>query len=325
MRVMQTHTRIGVLRGGPSGEYDVSLKTGSSVLKNMPAPFEALDIYIDREGMWHRNGRPVELGDIHKYVDAVFIALHGDYGEDGHAQRELERIGMPFVGSGSLGSALGMHKIRAKSIVGGHGLCMPRHREVPADEPADAAARAIFEAFLFPIIVKPVAGGSSLGVKKIDAFPGLAEAIGEAQEKYGNVMVEEYIAGKEATVGVVESFRGKKLYALPSVEIRLAEGSTFFDFDAKYSGQSEEICPGNFSSQEKQALEEAAPLAHEALGLAHYSRSDFIVSPKGKIYFLEVNTLPGLTEESLFPKALDAVGSSLPEFLKHVIGLSKLR
>jgi len=134
--------------------------------------------------------------------------------------------------------------------------------------------------------------------------------------------VEEFIEGKEATVGVIENFRNKNIYTLPPIEIRVPKTNDFFDYEAKYNGQSQEICPGNFSSQEKEELERMASLIHTGLNLSHYSRSDFIIHPQKGIYALEVNTLPGLTNESLFPKSLNAVGSDISEFINHLLKLA---
>jgi D-alanine-D-alanine ligase len=135
------------------------------------------------------------------------------------------------------------------------------------------------------------------------------------------VIVEEFISGKEATCGVVEDFRGQKHYSLIPIEIR--HGRDFFDYHSKYNdiknGGAEEICPGNFSETERDALKQMAIGAHKALHLRHYSRSDFIVHPRRGIYILETNSLPGLTETSLLPKSLQAVGSNIKEFLSHLI------
>jgi D-alanine-D-alanine ligase len=136
-------------------------------------------------------------------------------------------------------------------------------------------------------------------------------------------MVEEFIRGKEATCGVVEKMRDHDLYPLMPVEIR-PKGKKMFDYDAKYSGETEEICPGNFNNEEKLELHRLAQLAHRELGLRHYSRSDFIVSPRG-VYYLETNTLPGLTTESLLPKELAASGLQYPNFLEHLINLALRR
>jgi len=149
-------------------------------------------------------------------------------------------------------------------------------------------------------------------------LPELEEAVIAAAQYSPAVLIEEYIAGKEATCGVVEGFRGYGHYPLLPIEIR--HNKDFFDYDSKYSDNgAEEICPGNFSRAEKEELEKMAVEAHKVLGLRHYSRSDFIIHPKRGIYILETNSLPGLTEKSLIPKSLSAIGSNIKEFLSHIL------
>jgi D-alanine-D-alanine ligase len=173
--------------------------------------------------------------------------------------------------------------------------------------------------------VKPLTGGSSMGVHVCKTFPALVDAFQVGVNENVSVLVEEFINGKEATVGVIDYFRNQKTYALPPIEIRIPKTSLFFDNEVKYNGASQEICPGNFTHEEKRELEHLASLIHTGLGLSHYSRSDFIIHPKKGIFALEVNTLPGLTDQSLMPKALSAVGSTMPEFIEHIINLAKNR
>ena len=314
--------RIGVLRGGPSSEYEVSLKTGSSVLKNLPDKYHPIDIFIDKGGVWHIHGIPNEPHEIFQKVDAVFNALHGEYGEDGKVQKILDTFSIPYTGSKTLPSAVGMNKALAKNVFKSHGIKTPYHRvESKSEDIAEIAIR-LFKTFPMPAVVKPVASGSSVGVSIAYDFQELKDALSKAFEYSDTALVEEYIKGREATCGVVDNFRGRDIYSLLPIEIIKPEKSEFFDYDAKYCGGSQEICPGNFSQKEKEAIQELAVAAHKALGLRHYSRSDFIVSPRRGIYILEVNTLPGLTDESLLPKSLNAVGCSLPDFLDHLITLA---
>jgi len=313
--------RVGVLRGGPSSEYETSLQTGASVLKNLPEGMSGIDIFIGRNGAWHINGIPTKEGDALSRVDVVWNALHGKYGEDGTVQRTLELFKIPYTGSEPHASFLGMHKAHTKESLAGQGIRMPRHSVVEMkNNTPEQNARTVFETSSPPWVIKPIDGGSSIGVFIARTFPALVSVFSQiaAQGDSKAYLVEELVRGKEATVGVVENFRGEDFYALPPIEIRLPPESSFFDYDAKYSGKSDEICPGNFSKSEKEELINAAKVIHRRLGLRHYSRSDFIVSPHG-IYFLETNTLPGLTEESLFPKALHAVGVSLRHFIEHVL------
>ena len=211
-----------------------------------------------------------------------------------------------------------MNKLLSKEHLRDAPFKIPFHTVVQRGEDIPKRAMELFRSFPQPSIVKPISGGSSVGVSLARSFNELLAALLEGLEREQAVIVEEYIKGREATAGIVDAYRGAEHYALPVIEIRIPSEHHFFDQAAKYSGETEEICPGNFSQEEKRALLEAAQYVHKALGLKHYSRSDFIVSPRG-IYFLEANTLPGLTTVSLFPKALQAVGASLPEFIDHVL------
>lgn len=315
-------TIVGVLRGGPSREHEVSLKTGAAMLARLPEErFSARDIYIDKQGVWHDRGRPVSPERILRQIDVVLNGLHGEYGEDGEVQKLLERFGTPYSGADSFSSYLAMHKVMAKVRAKEAGLLTPEFHYIEHVEDSEAATREITRTFHQPVVVKPVGWGSSVGVSIVGGYaPVLAAVERLFLEGAPSVLVEECIRGKEATVGVVENMRGEALYSLPPVEIVPPE-SDFFSYDAKYSGTSREICPGNFSRVATEELQRAAKVIHRALGLRHYSRSDFIVTPKG-VYYLETNTLPGLTTESLMPKSLAAVGIPFSDFLAHLVNLA---
>lgn len=312
--------RVAVLRGGPSNEYDVSLKTGATVLKHLDREkYQPLDIFIDKNASWHVDGVVTNPLDLRHRVDVAWNALHGSYGEDGEVQRLLESIDLPYTGSGVVASAVAMHKAKAKEVFVRHGLSVAPGIEVELSVIDDADVREIFRSLPPPYIVKPVSSGSSVGMSTAHSISELHDALMRANEQSSNVLIESMVRGREATCGIIDGFRGEKYYALMPIEIVPPTDASFFDYSAKYSGTSQEICPGRFSREETTAIQEAARTAHEALGARHYSRSDFIVTPKGKPYILETNTLPGLTEESLVPKALAAAGCSLREFLDHVI------
>lgn len=314
--------KVGVLRGGPSSEYEVSLKSGHSVLTNLPEQYRGTDIFIDKAGLWHVEGVSMDPHQALKRVDVVFNALHGQYGEDGKVQKLLTDLGVAYTGSESLASAVGMNKLLSKDVYKKAGLKTPIHKVVKKGDNTEEVARELFYTFPIPLIVKPVSAGSSVGVSLVNNSRELEPALLKAFEHGDEVMVEECITGKEATCGVVDDFRGESIYTLMPIEIRKPTESPFFDYNAKYSGASEEICPGNFTPAEKEQIQAMSQKAHEALGLRHYSRSDFMVHPKRGVYILETNTLPGLTTESLLPKSLKAVGSNLAEFLDHVLKLA---
>lgn len=315
-------TIVGVLRGGPSREHEVSLLTGAAILANLPEDrFTVRDIYIDKLGQWHDRGRVTNPERVLRQVDVVLNGLHGAYGEDGEVQKLLERFGVPYAGSDSFGSYLAMHKLMAKMHAKEEGFLSPEFRHIEKVEESEDIVHEITRSFHQPVVVKPVGWGSSIGVSIVGGYAAILSAVQKLfSEGAQSVIVEEYIRGQEAAVGVVEGLRGEELYALPSIEIIPPEGD-FFSYEAKYSGASREVCPGNFSRATTEELQRLARVIHRSLGLRHYSRSDFIVSPTG-IYYLETNTLPGLTKESLLPKALASVGVSLSEFLSHIAGLA---
>jgi len=318
--------KVAVLRGGPSSEYEVSLKTGAAMLNNLNTDkFVSADILIDKQGVWHERGIPKKPHTILSTKDVVLNAMHGEYGEDGTVQKILDTFRVPYTGSGVSASALCMNKLLTKKALQPYveelGMKFARHAVLSPGFGLEETISEMMNSMQKPLVVKPLVGGSSVGVSIVEDAGGLFSALEKAFEYSPKVLVEEYIHGKEATCAVVEKFRGKDIYPLLPIEIVPHKGRTFFDYEAKYEGASEEICPGNFSLEEKRNIERLAHDVHNILGLRHYSRADFIVAKDG-IYFLEVNTLPGLTEESLVPKALSAVGCAFPEFLDHLVFLA---
>ncbi len=319
---------VAVLRGGPDAEHDVSLQTGASVLNALAADTcmacKAVDIFIDRNGVWHVRGVAKDPAHALAGVDVVWNALHGRYGEGGEVQKVLERLAVPFTGSGSLASRLSMNKHVAKEMLKQRGVLVPNGVTVVPSPLLDQEILSAFKKFAPPVVVKPADSGSSFGVSLAKTAEQVARAVREAFRFSSRVIIEEYVQGREATVGVIDHFRDSATYALPPVEITLKERGRLFDYGAKYKGECTERCPGNFSEQERNALSALAVQVHTDLGLRDYSRSDFIVSRRG-VYFLEANTVPGLTEASLFPLSLGAVSVSLPSFVTHVLSRALTR
>lgn len=317
-----TGTVVGILRGGPSREHDVSLKTGHAIAKNLhPEKFTVKDIYIDRNGVWHDRGRPVSPAHALRTIDVAVVGLHGEYGEDGEVQKILEAHGVPYTGSEPFPSYMAMHKVMAKERAKEHGVLTPKYRYFEAGTDPHAFSADIVRSFQMPVVVKPVRWGSSVGVSLAHGYHELLDALTNLlAEGAGGVLVEERIRGREATAGVVEGLRGESLYRLPPVEI-IPEGDAFYSFQAKYSDALQGKCPGNFSKEEKEEISRVASVMHEALGLRHYSRSDFMVSPRG-VYYLETNSLPDLLPESEMTLSLKAIGVELSHFLEHLTNLA---
>lgn len=319
---MSHKINVAVLRGGPSSEYEVSLKTGAAILEHLPEKYKGHDILIDKKGVWHREGMPRTPHKALSGFDVVINAMHGEFGEDGKVQQILDSLKVPYTGSGALASALGMNKMLSKKNFMKAGILTPESLFVEIGD-AEKDAEEIFHTFRMPVVVKPNAAGSSVGVSIAHDYPSLLAALKKAAKTSKQVLVEQFIEGREATCGVIEKFRGEDIYALLPIEIIPQVDQTFFDYEAKYSDTkgAREICPGEFDHKTTKHIQDMAKAAHESLGMRHYSRSDFIVSPEG-IYILEINSLPGMTPQSLLPKSLVAVGSAFPDFLDHLVGLA---
>jgi len=318
--------RVAVLRGGPSTEYDVSLKTGAEVLNALrDLDYPHKDVIITKKGEWLESGIVRSPEKALDAVDVVFIALHGQYGEDGQVQRILQRLNIPFTGSNALTSAIAFNKELTKQSLKEHGISMPKHHRLGREHLNYLTPEIdlIIERIGEESFIKPVGGGSSIGARYIPNRDALRTALEELLHEHDSLMIEEFIRGREATVGVLQNFRDQEHYVLPAIEIVPPGGSPYFSYDVKYNGTTQEICPGRFSYSEKTKLSEAALTVHKALHCSHYSRSDFIVRD-GEVYFLEVNTLPGLTSESLFPKAAAAVGLEFKELVRHLVETSKV-
>jgi D-alanine-D-alanine ligase len=313
--------RVAVLRGGPSEEYSVSMVTGNAVLNALKAlDYPYKDIVITKQGEWLESGRiwqPLAALDA---VDVVFVALHGQYGEDGQVQRILQRKQIPFTGSRAFPSAIAFNKELTKRTLAEHGILMPRHRLVNWSEldTLDQLTESILTEMGSELFVKPVSNGSSLGARYVSHKTALQDVLKELLGFYEQVLVEEFIRGKEAAVGVLDNFRRERVYTLPVTEVIPPGGEPLLSHESRYSGKAEQIVPGRFSYHEKTQLSEAAAAVHRIVGCKDYSSSDFIVRD-GTPYFLEVNTLPKLTPHSPFPKVAEAVGLEFPALIKHLV------
>lgn len=319
-------TRVAVLRGGPSSEYDVSMQTGAGVIRALTElGYHVVDITVSKNGEWLVDGRVKLPEKALLMTDVAFIAMHGAYGEDGTVQRICERLHIPFTGSNSFASSVAFNKDMTKRALCEHIVHLPKHVRVHRDNLLDieAVVRVVTGSFGPSYVIKPSSSGSSHGVKMVDTASSLEEAVRETLQQYEECLVEERIFGTEATCAVLADFRESDLYVLPPVEIIPPSNRAFFDETAKYDGSTTELCPGRFSYEEKEKIAHLAETVHRALGLTQYSRTDCIVR-NGDVYFLEVNTLPGLTSESLFPKAADAVGLPFTALIDHLVRTARV-
>lgn len=323
--------RVGVLLGGPSSEHDISLLSGMNVLRALKEDgvYEPIPIFISKSGTWFFGEERAWVSPVEAImrVDKIFNALHGEYGEDGHVQGILNHVGVPYTGSGTLASALAMNKMAAQKILEKVGVRMPKSMVMDA---SNIDTRTVLAFSAPPWIVKPLSRGSSLGVSKVLTCEELVPAFKKAFAVDNKILVQEFIPGREITSSALENFGREKIAVLPPIEIVPPKEASFFDYDVKYNGRTREICPADFHDAMLSKIKKITRLVHEALGLRHYSRTDMILKPASKtrgapeVYVLEVNTLPGLTRESLFPKAANAVGLSFTGLVHHILGLASV-
>lgn len=306
-QVLKTKT-IGVLMGGLSGEREVSLRSGENCLHALLARgYRAVGIDAVRDV-----ARRVEAAG----VDVAFLALHGRYGEDGTIQGLLEMMGIPYTGSGVLASALAMNKIAAKKVVRGTGVTTPDYYEVDAEEPGVLVSARIEAELGFPVMLKPVEEGSSLGVFKCKCDADLRIALDEGREQFGAVFAERFVAGTEITVGVLE--RNGGLEALPILE--LLPKNEFYDYEAKYTeGMTDFVLPARLAPSVYAEAEREAVAAFVAVGCRGYARVDMMVDGAGRPWFVEVNTLPGMTNTSDLPAQARAAGISYEELVETIL------
>jgi D-alanine-D-alanine ligase len=256
----------------------------------------------------------VLLDSLTKYaIDLVFPILHGGWGEDGKLQALFELSQIRFVGSGSVGSAVAMNKSLAKRIVSSEGILTPDYFILPLN--ALDKLPSYCEKFCYPLVIKPNNGGSTVGVSILKNEKKLLTAIEEIKVLNDDILVERYIAGRELTVGILEG------QGMSVVEIIPKEG--FYDYKHKYtSGQSDYVCPAKISSVLTQLCLKQSSVAFNVLGCAVFGRVDFRLSEDGKLYFLEVNTLPGMTVHSLVPKSAAAIGLEFSELVNRIAVIS---
>jgi D-alanine-D-alanine ligase len=302
--------RIVVLAGGWSGEREVSLQSGRAV-------FGALD--RQRYDVSLKDPRD-DLGELIKGkedIDLVFVLLHGRFGEDGRIQGILDILGIDYVGSGVLSSAMALNKRVAKACYRQAGLRVADDVVLKRGKPF--SVEGITERLGTQTVVKPVSEGSSLGVSVCTGSKELAAGIDAAFQHDAEVLVERFVEGREITCCVM----GKEtLETLPLIEIVPADRYRFFDYEAKYTpGATQEICPAQVSQQVEETARSYAKRAHEALCCEGWSRSDMIFQDD-KPYLLETNTIPGMTENSLFPLAAKGAGLTFSELLDKLISLS---
>ena len=342
--------KIAVLFGGCSSEYGISLKSGYSVLANIDREkYEVIPLGITREGDWFRYYGDVERvltdewyssetcvpayiipdrsvhgmveltsdGPVFTKLDGAFPMLHGKNGEDGTVQGLIELAGIPLMGCGVLASALCMDKYRAHVVAEEAGIAVPKAASIDGSMSEDDVIRAT-AALTYPLFVKPVKAGSSYGITVVEDKSALMKAVNYALEYDDEVIAEEKIDGFEVGCSIIGDGKGNEIIGRVD-EIELFTGC-FFDYTRKYTGIDSKIhTPARIDEKTEERIKEAGRILFKALGCSGYARLDMFLTPEGKIVFNEVNTIPGFTSVSRFPKMLAGIGLEYKDVIDKII------
>ncbi|UCE33457.1 MAG: D-alanine--D-alanine ligase [Deltaproteobacteria bacterium] len=301
---------VALIAGGWSREREVSLQSGAFVYESLDKDKYEVRRYDPKSDL-------AMLIRDSKEIDIALVVLHGKKGEDGCFQGLLDLLDVPYVGSGVLASSLAMNKQVSKELYRSAGLTVPRDIVLFRGQEHDPVE--ILSSLGRPVVIKPVAEGSSIGLSICSTTEELGAALDEAFAMSAQVLAEEYIKGREVSCGVIGN---SKPEALPVIEIIPQKEHRFFSYEAKYvPGESKEICPATLPDDVCKKIQAYALKAHSVLGCKGFSRSDMIVTGD-EVYLLETNTLPGMTKNSLFPLAVRAAGLTIPQFLDRLIELA---
>jgi len=297
--------KIGVLMGGWSSEREVSLLSGQRVLESLKNQgYQAVGIDITRSFVDQIK---------HAKIDMAFVILHGRPGEDGTIQGYLELMGIPYTGSGVTASAVCMDKVISKMLFRQFGIPTPDFVSVTADDSLAAALAEAEKRMGYPLMAKPRAEGSSVGVELLEGRRGALERCERVRRGFGDILIEAFVPGMIATVGIL----GEDV--LPVLEL-VPKRQKFYDYEAKYTrGETEFVIPARLDAKTEKKVKELALKAHKSLGCRGFSRSDLIVKSGHQPYFLEVNTLPGLTDISDLPAQAQAAGISYDELIFRIL------
>lgn len=299
--------KIAVLLGGTSAEREVSLNSGQAVLNAL------LNAGFDAHPIDPKNFPVASLKE--QGFDRVFNILHGRGGEDGTMQGLLEQIGIPYTGCGVMASALTMDKMRTKMLWKAFGLPVAEMEIVTKNNVAELNPAEVVEKLGLPLMVKPSLEGSSVGLTKVKAVEDLKSAVDFALKFDETVLIEEWLAGDELTIPVLDN------EVLPAVRI-VPEGE-FYDYEAKYiSDNTQYFCPAGLSKEREQELNQLVKRAYDVVGCRGWSRIDVMTDSKGQFRLVEVNTNPGMTSHSLFPKSAAVVGYSFEQLVVRILELS---
>ena len=309
--------KLGLIYGGKSYEHDVSIKSKNSFINNINKKYEVSEIYVDKEGNWYKDGKILEnIIEYLKKMDIIFPLIHGNIGEDGKLQGLLETFNVKYVGSNTISSALAMDKGFCKIILDKYNI-----KQVPyliIDK--KSKIKEIIEKFTFPIIIKPANGGSSIGITVAHNTKELIKALNNAFKYDKKVVVEKYITARELEIGIINN------NGIITSSVGEIKSNGFYDYESKYIKNTEVIVNTNLKKETILKIKETARNVFKILECSDFARCDFLYDEyNDELYFNEINTIPGFTEISMFPKLFINDGYTYTEIIDIIIKSAKKR
>lgn len=301
---LNEQSKVAVLMGGVAAEREISLRSGQAVTEALQTQgVNATGVDVSSLS---------QLQQVASEYDVAFIALHGRWGEDGTVQAILEDLQMPFTGSRMAASAIAMDKLRTKWLWRGADLPTPNFVWVNEHRPLNTESFPL----QFPVIVKPVHEGSSIGMQKVDSMPQLQAAVDEAQKFDKEVLIEQWITGREFTCAVLDG------EALPLIELKT--DNVFYDYEAKYqSNDTQYLCPAELDSDLTESIQKIVLQAFSVVGSDTWGRVDLMLDENSQPWLIELNSVPGMTDHSLVPMAAKAQGIDFPQLVKRILQRAK--
>jgi len=319
---------VAIIRGGIGHEYDISLQSGARVLSAIDRKkYQPIDVLVDKDGVWHADGTPLDPSNLKHIADVVFNLLHGPYGEDGLMSQFLEDEGISYIGSSALGSRMAFNKEISKDKFRNLGLRTPASHSIHLSKKIKEASddelinfvlksgKEIFEHVSPPWILKPSNSSFSIGVRYARDFDELVEGLVQLLSKHNSVIVEHFVKGREISVSVADNFKNEDNYVFPPIDI--IKNNKILDYENRNSGEYKHA-ESPLSGIERQDIIDAARKIHQAFDLSDWSTIDFILNKNG-LYALEVDNMPGFSKHSMYPKALEIAGVDFPDFIDHLI------
>ncbi len=307
--------KIGLIYGGKSFEHDVSIKSKNSFINNINKKYDVSEIYVDKDGNWYKDGKLLEniIGYL-KELDIVFPLIHGNIGEDGKLQGLLETFNIKYVGSNTISSALAMDKGFCKIILDKYNI-----KQVPyIIVNKKSKIKEIIEKFTFPVIIKPANGGSSIGINVANNTKELIKALTKAFKYDKKVIVEKFIKARELEVGIINN------NGIITSSVGEIKSNGFYDYEAKYIKNTEVIVDTNLKKETILKIKETARNVFKILECNDFARCDFLYDETSdELYFNEINTIPGFTEISMFPKLFIHDGYAYTEIIDILIKSAK--